>query len=174
MRHSLVCLLLLVCLPATAQIYKYTDANGNTAYSNQPPDGARAEAVELKPLNSIEPRPAATSVSPTPTTQASPAPVQTYEQLELTGLPDDEALRANNGTFDIGVQIKPRLQQGHRLQLLVDGKPYGQPTNVPRLQVVNIDRGEHSFAVLVHDARRIIQQSPTVTLTVMRAAAGRP
>lgn len=97
-----------------------------------------------------------------------------YEQLELTDLPNDAALRANDGTFYIGVRIKPRLQPDHRLQLLVDGKPYGQPTNVPRLQVVNIDRGEHRFAVLVHDARRIIQQSPTVTLTVLRAAAGRP
>ncbi|MCQ9424385.1 DUF4124 domain-containing protein [Pseudomonas sp. LJDD11] len=173
MRHSLVCLLLLVCLPAMAQIYKYTDANGNTAYSNQPPDGARAEPVELKPLNSIEPRPAAAPASPAPATQSAPAPVA-YEQLELTDLPNDAALRANDGTFSIGVRIKPRLQPDHRLQLLVDGKPYGQPTNVPRLQVVNIDRGEHSFAVLVHDARRIIQQSPTVTLTVLRAAAGRP
>lgn len=175
MRHSLACLLLLVCLPAMAQIYKYTDANGNTAYSNQPPDGARAEVIELKPLNSIEPRTTAAPTSPAPSSQATPsaAPVA-YEQLELTDLPSDEALRANDGTFSIGVRIKPKLQPDHRFQLLVDGNPYGQPTNVPRLQVVNIERGEHSFAVLVHDARRIIQQSPTVTVTVLRAAAGRP
>lgn len=173
MRHSLACLLLLVCLPAMAQIYKYTDANGNTAYSNQPPDGARTEVIELKPLNSIEPRATAAPANPAPASQVAPAPVA-YEQLELTDLPNDAVLRANDGTFSIGVRIKPKLQKDHRFQLLVDGNPYGQPTNVPRLQVVNIERGEHSFAVLVHDARRIIQQSPTVTLTVQRAAAGRP
>lgn len=54
MRQSLICLLLLISLPALAQIYKYTDANGNTAFSNQPPNGTKTEVVELPPLNSIE------------------------------------------------------------------------------------------------------------------------
>ncbi|MBF4211975.1 DUF4124 domain-containing protein, partial [Pseudomonas donghuensis] len=35
MRSLLLCLLVLIALPTAAQIYKYTDANGNTAYSNQ-------------------------------------------------------------------------------------------------------------------------------------------
>ncbi|WP_164444384.1 DUF4124 domain-containing protein, partial [Pseudomonas viridiflava] len=35
MRQSLICLFLLISLPAVAQIYKYTDANGNTAFSNE-------------------------------------------------------------------------------------------------------------------------------------------
>lgn len=170
MRRSLACLLLLVSLPAIAQIYKYTDANGNTAYSNQPPDGAKAEAVELPPLNSIEP------VAPRPSAPANDAAqIQAaYDTLELTDLPLDEALRANNGTFTIGVKIEPRLRPGHLMQLLVDGNPYGQPTNIPRFQVVNIDRGEHSFAVAVQNSQGIIQQSPTLTLTVQRVHVNRP
>ncbi|WNW12368.1 DUF4124 domain-containing protein [Pseudomonas sp. DTU_2021_1001937_2_SI_NGA_ILE_001] len=177
MRRRLACLSLLICLPAMAQIYKYTDANGNTAYSNQPPDGTRAESVELKPLNSIPTPPAPAASSPSAAAQPAPpaaAETFTYQELALTGLPEEGAIRANDGTFSIGVKIVPKLQPGHRLQLLVDGTPYGQPTNVPQLQVVNLDRGEHRFAVLVHDVRRVIQQSPTVTLTVLRAAAGRP
>lgn len=171
MRRYLACLLLLICVPALAQIYKYTDANGNTAYSSQPPDGTRAETVELKPLNSIEAQP---PVAPPPSQNAPQTPAQqaSYDQLELTDLPADAIIRANDGTFTLSVRVQPRLQPGHRLQLLVDGEPYGQPSNLPRLQVVNIDRGEHRFAVLVHDARRIIQQSPEVTLSIMRAAVG--
>lgn len=174
MRRSLACLLLLVSLPAIAQIYKYTDANGNTAYSNQPPDGAKAEAIELPPLNSIEP---AAPRPPTGSSEAAndAAPTQAaYDTLELTDLPLDEALRANNGTFTIGVKIKPRLRSGHLMQLLVDGEPYGQPSNVPRFQVVNIDRGEHSFAVAVQNSQGVIQQSPTLTLTVQRVHVNRP
>lgn len=53
MRQSLALLLLMLALPAVAQIYKYTDANGNTAYSSQPPDGTKAETVELPPLNNV-------------------------------------------------------------------------------------------------------------------------
>ncbi|WP_095100971.1 DUF4124 domain-containing protein [Pseudomonas sp. Irchel 3A5] len=176
MRRSLICLLLLIALPAAAQIYKYTDANGNAAFSNQPPDGVKAKVVELPPLNSVDTQKMATPVTPPQNPQPQPqAQAQTgYEILELTDLPADEALRANNGTFTVGVSIKPRLMPGHLLQLLVDGELYGQPGNVPRLQVVNIDRGEHSFAVAVLDNGRIIQQSPTITLTVQRVHVGKP
>jgi len=176
MRQSLMCLLLLISLPAVAQIYKYTDANGNTAFSNQPPNGTRSEIVELPPLNSVETqapvRPAPSPAAPPPTGQSQP--VAAYDTLELTDLPTDEALRANNGSFIIGVKIQPRLQQNHRLQLLLDGNLYGQPSNLPRLQAINIDRGEHSFAVVVKDGERVIQQSPTITLTVQRVHLGTP
>ncbi|AVU78845.1 DUF4124 domain-containing protein [Pseudomonas sp. Fig-3] len=160
-------LLLLLALPAAAQIYKYTDADGNTAYSNQPPDGIPAQAVELPPLNSVEPQP------PTNPNAAAPAanrdePGNAYETLELTDIPSEEALRANNGTFTVGVLARPRLQSPHLFRLLLDGQPYGQPSNVPRLQLVNIDRGEHSLAVQVIDGEHLVQQSETVIFTVQR------
>ena len=176
MRRSLACLLLLIALPAAAQIYKYTDANGNTAFSNQPPDGIKAQVVELPPLNSVDTQKLPGTAAPAPAHNSS-APAQpqaAYPTLELIDLPQDEALRANNGTFPVGVAIQPRLRSGHLLQLLVDGELYGQPGNVPRLQVVNIDRGEHSFAVVVLDKGRVIQQSPTITLTVQRVHVGKP
>lgn len=176
MRRSLICLLLLIALPAAAQIYKYTDANGNTAFTNQPPDGIKAEAIELPPLNSVE-TPKPSSPMQNQPGESLPGPSRSevaYPILELTDLPTGEVLRANNGTFTLGVMIQPRLAPGHQLQLLVDGNPYGQPGNVPRLQVVNLDRGEHSFAVVVLDKQSIIQQSQTVTLTVQRVHAGKP
>ncbi|MNP87495.1 hypothetical protein D3C76_1884300 [compost metagenome] len=54
------------------------------------------------------------------------------------------------------------------MQLLLDGQPYGQPSNVPILQLVNIDRGLHSLAVQVINGETVVQQSPTITLTVQR------
>jgi hypothetical protein len=105
-----------------------------------------------------------------PVTEAAPneQPQKPYEVLELTGLPNTEALRANNGTFTINVLIKPRLQGPHRMRLLLDGQPYGQPVNVPILQLVNIDRGEHRLAVQVIDGENVVQQSPTATFTLQR------
>ena len=160
-------LLWLLTLPAVGQIYKYTDAEGNTAYSNQPPQGVPAQTVELPPLNSIERQPAASPDTPPAPAQRN-EPRNAYEMLELTDIPSEEALRANNGTFTVGVRTQPRLQSPHLFRLLVDGQPYGQPTNVPRLQVVNIDRGEHSLAVQVIDGDNLVQQSDTVTFTVQR------
>ena len=178
MRQCLALLLLVFALPAAAQIYKYTDASGNTAYSNQPPNGTKAETVELPPLNSVETVvPAAPP--PLPATQnqnqnQNQQSAATYQVLALKDLPEDEALRANNGSFTVGVAIEPRLQPGHLLQLVVDGAPYGQPTNIPRLQVVELDRGEHSLSVQVLENQRSIQQSETVNLTVQRVHVGRP
>ena len=167
MGRGFLFVLLLIALPAAAQIYKYTDAAGNTAYSNQPPDGVKAEAVELPPLNSIE--------SPIPTAPAQPSEANSgersqsaYEVLELTNLPTTEALRANNGTFTVTVLIKPRLQGPHLFRLLLDDQPYGQPSNVPILQLINIDRGTHSLAVQVISGEEVVQQSPSVTFTVQR------
>ncbi|WPN30478.1 DUF4124 domain-containing protein [Pseudomonas sp. P5_109] len=160
-------ILLLIALPAAAQIYKYTDANGATAYSNQPPDGVSAQAIDLPPLNSVERQPQGEN-APTAQATGNEQPHKTYEVLELTGLPTREALRANNGTFTVTVLIKPRLQAPHLLRLLLDDQPYGQPGNVPILQLVNIDRGEHRLAVQVIDGENVVQQSPTTSVTVQR------
>ncbi|WP_447889839.1 DUF4124 domain-containing protein [Pseudomonas hormoni] len=165
MGRGFLLMLLLIALPAAAQIYKYTDAAGNTAYSNQPPDGVKAEPVELPPLNSVESQtPAAPPVEATSREQ----PRSAYEVLELTNLPTTEALRANNGTFTVNVLIKPRLQGPHLFRLLLDDQPYGQPSNVPILQLVNIDRGTHSLAVQVIEGEDVVQQSPVLTFTVQR------
>ncbi|MGN8121898.1 DUF4124 domain-containing protein [Pseudomonas sp. 22082] len=165
MGRTLLCILLLIALPAAAQIYKYTDASGNRVYSDHAPDGVQAQPVELPPLNSVQPQ----APSPPSSVTPSPAPARNaYEALELTGLPTEEALRANNGTFTVSVLIKPRLQPPHQLRLLLDDAPYGQPSNVPILQLVNVDRGEHRLAVQVINGEAIIQQSPAVVFTVQR------
>lgn len=170
MRPLLICLLLGLALPASAQIYKYTDASGNTVFTDQPPEGQATQNVELPKTNSVTMQ--APTVPPAEAPAASNA--APYTTLQLTGIPDDEAMRANNGTFSVGVDLQPRLASNHRLRLLLDGKPHGQPSNVPRLQVSNADRGEHSLAVEVLSGDQSIQQSQTATFTVQRVNTSSP
>jgi hypothetical protein len=166
MGRTFLYILLLIALPAAAQIYKYTDANGNTVYSDHSPDGVQAQPVELPPLNRVGPQ--APSTPPAPDAETPQPPHKAYEILELANLPTTEALRANNGTFTVSVLIKPRLQGPHQLRLILDDEPYGQPSNVPSLQLVNVDRGEHRLAVQVIDGQTVIQQSPPAVFTVQR------
>ena len=166
MGRGLLFLLLVIALPAVAQIYNYTDANGQTVYSDHSPDGVDAQPVELPPLNRVESQ--TPSTPPAVETDNRQPERNVYEVLELAGLPTEEALRANNGTFTVNVLIKPRLQAPHQLRLVLDDAPYGQPSNVPILQLVNVDRGEHHLAVQVIDGEAIIQQSPAVVFTVQR------
>lgn len=169
MRPMLACLLLTLALPASAQIYKYTDANGHTVFTNQPPEGGKVETVDLPPTNTVEAQKPVATPPAEPEKKVSAA----YEQLSLV-LPSDEALRANNGSFTLDVRIKPRLQPGHSLRLVMDGKPYGSPANVPHLQVTNASRGEHSVSVQVLEGEKVVQQSDTQTFTLQRVDTNSP
>ncbi|MBF7728575.1 DUF4124 domain-containing protein [Pseudomonas sp. N040] len=175
MRIPLACLLMLLAIPASAQIYSYTDANGNKVFTNQPPDGIDAAPVQLQPMNTMDPTRVA---APAQDAEAVAAPVDgqslPYSQVQLTDLPTDEALRANNGTFTVRAALQPGLMPGHRLQLLLDGQPYGSPTNVPLLQLTEIDRGDHTLELQVKAGDKVIQQSMPVTFTVQRVALGTP
>ncbi|MGE8496713.1 MAG: DUF4124 domain-containing protein [Pseudomonas sp.] len=170
MRLMLACLMLALVLPASAQIYKYTDSKGNTVFTNQPPDGTQAENVELPKTNTVQMQAPTVPVEPEPEPESGPF----YRTLALTGVPDEGALRANNGTFTVSVSLEPRLAANHRLRLLLDGQPYGQASNVPRLQLTNIDRGEHTLAVEVLSGDTSIQQSATVAFTVQRTSVNSP
>jgi len=169
MRRALPGLLLLLALPASAQIYKYLDANGNPVFSNQPPEGVSAEKIELPEPSIVSPQP------PRPVEAArpkEPSEEARYKRLEVTGIADGESLRANNGTFSVGVTIEPRLRSGHRLRLLLDGQPYGPPGKSTHLQLVNLDRGDHSLEVEVLAGEQSVQKSAPILFTLQRVHAG--
>lgn len=170
MRHVFCLSFILLGAPAFGQIYKYTDANGNTVYSEQPPAGRPSQKMDLPPLNSVQ-IPKAKSSAPAPAPPPEPAPAAAYAVLELTGIPADGAIRANNGTFDVAVNIQPRLASGQLLQLVLDDVAYGTPSNVPLLQLVNVDRGQHRLAVQVLDGAQVVQASQPVTISVLRVSA---
>lgn len=171
MRLITSCLLLAAALPAMAQIYQYTDANGNKVFTNQPPDGVQAQTVELQPTNTVGiDTPEKSSAGNAPAADSEAA---AYEILALSDLPTEEALRANNGTFNVSVSIRPALHSGHQLQLVLDGKPYGTPSGGTRFTLHEIDRGDHSLAVQVLNGERVLQSSPPVTFTVQRVHLGR-
>lgn len=167
MHRVLGFLLLALALPVSAQIYKYTDANGNVVFTNQPPGGVQSEEVKIQQPNTVKVAPS------TPVDSGSGSGEEqnqdAYETLELGNLPDDEALRANNGTFSVTVTIAPALRNGHNLRLILDGQPYDEPSPATSRQLTNIDRGEHQLAVEVVDSQgQTIQGSPAQTFTVQR------
>jgi len=65
MRRLLTCLALTFSLPAMAEIFSYTDANGNKVFTNDPPQGSNAQVMSLPPTNGAT-APAARNSSPAP------------------------------------------------------------------------------------------------------------
>lgn len=176
MRLTTACLLGLLATPAAAEIYRYTDDQGRTVFTDQPPERRGVERVEPSPINLVAP--------PAPRRQSADAPAidaeaqaftGRYTRLAIINLPDEQALRANNGSFDVQVALEPPLAPGHSLRLLLDGLPHGPTTHATTLPVAQADRGMHSLVVQVVDARGTpIQQSDAVTLTVQRTSVNSP
>ena len=122
MRSALFSLLFILSVPAFAEIYKYTDEQGNTVFTNQPPEGVQADTVDLPPANTVNIR---TPEPPPPLPDSQQTQQAPYQTLQVTGIPDDEALRANNGSFVVSAVLEPPLQ-GHD-HLLFSVWSRGQP-----------------------------------------------
>lgn len=169
MRPICACLLLALALPASAEIYRYTDDRGNPVYTNQPPQGVASESVQLGPTNTV-----AAPAAPRPAAAEAEDELR-YSRLEVTGVPDDDdTLRANAGTFSVGVSLAPSLREGDLLQLLLDGQPVAAPGTRTQFHFESLDRGTHSLqAVILRDGEPL-QSSASVTFTVQRVHIGSP
>ncbi len=171
MRIALLSLLILATAPALAQIYKYTDDKGNTVFTNKPPEGVAADTVDLPPANTVNIR---TPAPPPPlaSDQDGDQP-QPYRSLTIGGIPDEQALRANNGTFTVSAQLDPPLYRGHRVRFLLDGIPQAAPSSNTSLLLHNIDRGTHLLEVEVLNGDQVVQRSAE-EFTVQRVNTSSP
>lgn len=167
--HYFLISLWLAALPASAQVYKYLDAQGTVHYSGSPRDLSGSVPITLEPLN-LQP---ALDIAP-PDNPQHLLPEQErdhppYSALKIEGLPVEQALRANNGTFTVQLTIDPPLHNRHRLQWLLDDKHYGQPDTQTVMQMNNIDRGMHRLSVKVMEGNKTVQQSQAVVFYLQRA-----
>ncbi|AHL73798.1 hypothetical protein CH92_01270 [Stutzerimonas stutzeri] len=171
MRIALFSLLLLVTVPALAQIYKYTDEKGNTVFTNQPPEGVAADTVELPPANTVNIR---TPEPPPPLeSEQDHGQRQPYRSLSIGGIPDDEALRANNGTFVVSAQLDPQLKKGHQVRFLLDGVAQAAPGSTTSLQLNTVDRGTHTLEVEILSNGEVVQRAAE-QFTVQRVNTSSP
>jgi hypothetical protein len=172
MRIALFSLLLIFMAPAMAQIYKYTDDKGNTVFTNQPPEGVEADAVDLPPANTVDIK---TPEAPPPLAneQSDERQDQPYQSLTIGGIPDEQAMRANNGTFVVNAQLNPPLKQGHKVRFLLDGVPQAEPSSATSLQLTSVDRGTHLLEVEVTSGEQVVQRA-TEQFTVQRVHTSSP
>ncbi len=167
MRCIFSIVLLITALPVSAQLYQYTDANGRRVYTDQPPTDVSANSIELSTINSVP----ATVRQPSPTVikvDSASKHITLYSQLQIIGLPAKQAIRANNGSFTVQVEITPKLASEHHLQLLIDGKAYGAASRSTTLSVENLDRGEHRLAVQVVAKGQVLQHSAEHAIYLQR------
>ena len=76
---------------------------------------------------------------------------ETYIGAVIVSPGNDAAVRGNAGNLTVRARIDPQLQNGHRLQLLLDGVPRGVARRMPAFELQNIDRGTHSLQLQILD-----------------------
>ncbi len=160
----------LVALPCTADIYTYTDAQGNRVFTDQPNPG-KAKRIELQPSNRLS----QPSKAAPPASQAS-TPVKPqkkryapYQMLRILVPLPEANLREENGEVIVTATSDPALQPGHQLRLLLDGKPAGEPSTSPVFSLRNVDRGAHKLAVeIINQQGAVIERTAAQTFYLQR------
>lgn len=150
MKRLSVCLaawLAVFALPSTAEIYSYTDEQGNRAFTDRP-GGRAVEAVKSRPTNSM---PAVETQRPATPAPAPKAARPRYERLDIEQPVADATLRENAGNVQVVASSDPALRPGHLFRLLLDGQAVGEPSSQPAFALPNVDRGTHQLVVEILD-----------------------
>jgi hypothetical protein len=160
-----LCLLLGVSQSVLAQVYTYIDADGNRVFTDQP--HRNAKKVEIAPTNRVD----QPTKAPSRASKAKPAasPIFHYQLLRILAPEPDSTIRDIEGNLNVTVSNDPELQPDHLYRLLLDSKPYGEPTRSPVFPLKNIDRGTHQLSVEIIDQYgRVLERTPNQPFHLVR------
>ncbi len=165
MRHyhpvgAMLLIAVVYATPASAEVYRSVDAQGNVTFTNQPAQGA--EPVKLRPL-SVYDAPDLKSTKDENLDDASDASL--YKSVAIISPQADDTLRDNPGNVTVMAASEPALESraGHKFQFFLDGKPFGKPQDAATKILTDVDRGEHQVQVAVVDVngKQLIQSETT-------------
>lgn len=167
MRFALLCLLLLG-LPAMADVYTYIDSEGNRVFTDQP--RGNAKKVEIAPTNGMNQKNPAAVRAPAPVAPAAELPA--YDLLRiLVPEPDATIREGSSGDLIVTLTSDPVLMPGHSYRLLLDGKEAAALSRSPVFPLTNLDRGTHQLAAEIVDATgRIIERTPSQPVHIVRTS----
>ena len=177
MKHFLL-LVLIGCYSnfVLADIYMQQDAHGNVTYSDTPlPNGKKIEVSETNTSSELN-TPSTVTATEIQAVKANPANQNDLSyQTFLILSPKDQETFQNQPIIPVTVSIAPQLKKGHKVQIYLDGQPYGDALAAKNFELHEIERGIHQLAAVLLDANnKIIKESNTITIYVHRASVNSP
>jgi hypothetical protein len=169
MIKALVALISLLPGLAFAVICKSIDADGVVSYS----DVAAAECqqkVKLPEYSRYAPR----VIEPAPADESAAgraARFTGYKSIAIVRPKSGGSVRNNEGRVDVSITLEPALQDGHRVTLIVDGRPLSSSFDGLAIELNGVQRGDHKLLAVVSDGsgKRLIESS-AVTFTMRQAS----
>jgi hypothetical protein len=170
---GLVAIVLATPSLAEGVIYKWTDADGVTHYSDVPRDGA--EEIQLQPVQTF-------SAPETPVSSAD-ADEETvdeedelaYESLAISSPIQEETIWNTGGKVSVSISLSPGLRMGHTVRMYYDGRLLGDlPPGTTTAELNDVVRGSHTLRAEVMDqSGRILIQSEEITFFYQQTAVNR-
>ena len=167
---GVVCVI--VGLSASAEVYRSVDEDGNVIFSDTQREGA--EEVKLRETTVV----LAMKLPPRQNRPTGPAPNKPlpYEIIGIASPANEETVR-NVQHVNVSVALAPGLQKrfGHKIQLYVDGAPFGAAGTKTQFILPEVNRGEHELAVTVLDrSGRELKRSDSTIFFMQRHSVFSP
>ena len=151
------------------QIYKWTDENGSVHFSDKSHPGA--EQVEIPKVQTY-------SSPKTPTPEKSSDSISDpdtghYEKISIVQPEDQATIRNPQGYVSVILDLKPKLRDGDKVQVIFDGTPLAEPQAATVFALQDIKRGSHTLAAQVVDIKgNVLNTSDLVTFFMMPPRVG--
>lgn len=175
--RAILLVLLLFAGPSQAEVYRSVAPDGTISYSDQPAPGARA--IDLPPPSSYTPRPvppsrAAVVADTEATSEAGDGADRYYERFALVAPAEEETIWSNEGIIEVAFDVRPSLDQGHSVRVLVDDAEAAQLSS-PYGRLEGIERGAHTLrAELVDADNSVLATTEPVTVYLQKHSVNLP
>jgi len=147
-------------------VYRGTDANGNTVYSDKPLPNS--EKIEIAPVQTYTPPPP----SPSPDLAIeNEAPIE--YQISIIDPLDQDTFPHSTASIPVKIEVSPALGKGDEIRLLVNGEPYGAPSKTPVFELKELYRGAYQLKaeiVSISDPTHPKAESNPITIYQQRAS----
>ena len=158
-------------MPLSAALYKQVDEQGNVTYTDVP-TGENAKPIKPPPATTYKPLTTPSKPQATVNGKSEPSTEKSavkYQSLQIAQPLDDQAVRANGGSFPVQLALTPDLDaEAHQIIIFVDNARH-QETNTPSFELNNMDRGTHRIQAQIQDqAGNVLINSNTITVHVLR------
>ena len=165
LRSTAVAAALLALGASAAPMYRLVDENGRVTFTDVP--GSAAKRVVQHAANTYRAR------QPQPCAPAPAAPQSDafagYRSVAIAW-PQDEAIRANDGSIRIVAATEPELEPEHRAVVLLDGQAAQQSDGLT-FDLTELDRGRHELAVQIIDGDgAVLAESRPKIIHLLRAS----
>jgi hypothetical protein len=154
MSRPLLILLLLAPAVASAEIYRWVDAEGAVSYSDRPQPGAAPVGLPGKPR---APNSAPKSDNPATAAPSAETPLLgPYRSFEIVSPEANQTVRQDDGKLPVSLIVDPPLIVGHRVELVVDGAPISVDKAGTQLVLTGVTYGSHRAQAQIRDAENAV------------------